>query len=120
MNRFIITVGIALCSVNSYSQPIRLDRNRLEAVNESMPIEKIMGKDVARAIKNSNLKESDEPTFIKIKGINFKNGEIKVMVLSRLLKNAPDFARGFIGVAFRINDSNTKFESIYIRPVNQE
>ena len=39
-------------------------------------------------------------------------------MLSRLLKNAPDFARGFIGVAFRINDSNTKFESIYIRPVN--
>ena len=39
-------------------------------------------------------------------------------MLSRLLKNAPDFARGFIGVAFRINDSNTKYESIYIRPVN--
>jgi len=38
--------------------------------------------------------------------------------LSRLLKDAPDFARGFIGVAFRINDSNTKYESIYIRPVN--
>jgi hypothetical protein len=34
------------------------------------------------------------------------------------LKDAPDFARGFIGVAFRINDSNTKYESIYIRPVN--
>jgi len=83
-----------------------------------MSIEKLMGKDVVRAIKDSNLKESDEPTFIKIKGINFKNGEIKVMVLSRLLKNAPDFARGFIGVAFRINDSNTKFESIFIRPVN--
>jgi len=38
--------------------------------------------------------------------------------LSRLLKNAPDFARGFIGVAFRINDSNTKYESFYIRPTN--
>jgi len=38
--------------------------------------------------------------------------------LSRLLPNAPDFARGFIGVAFRINSDNTKFESIYIRPTN--
>ena len=34
------------------------------------------------------------------------------------LKTAPEFARGFIGVAFRINDSNTKFECIYLRPVN--
>ena len=34
------------------------------------------------------------------------------------MKDAPDFARGFIGIAFRINDSNTKYESIYIRPLN--
>src|SRR5205814_6058844 len=60
----------------------------------------------------------DEPTFVKIPGINFKNGAIEVKVLSRLLKDAPAFARGFIGVAFRINDSNTKYECIYIRPVN--
>jgi hypothetical protein len=34
------------------------------------------------------------------------------------LPNAPEFARGFIGLAFRINGSNSKFESIYIRPTN--
>ena len=39
-------------------------------------------------------------------------------VLSKLLENAPDFARGFIGVAFRIDESNSKFEGIYIRPTN--
>jgi len=38
--------------------------------------------------------------------------------LSKLLENAPDFARGFIGVAFRIDESNSKFEGIYIRPTN--
>lgn len=27
-------------------------------------------------------------------------------------------ARGFIGIAFRINDSNRKYESIYLRPLN--
>jgi len=39
-------------------------------------------------------------------------------VLSRLAKNAPEWARGFIGVAFRIDERNTKFESIYLRPTN--
>jgi hypothetical protein len=38
--------------------------------------------------------------------------------LSRLLHDAPELSRGFIGVAFRINEDNTKFESIYIRPTN--
>ena len=35
-----------------------------------------------------------------------------------MLKNASETARGFIGLAFRINDDNTKFENIYIRPTN--
>ena len=118
MKRFVfIIVGIIL-SMTSYSQTIKLDTNRLEAVNVLMSIEKLMGKEVVKAIKDSSVKEADEPTFVKIKGIAFKNGTIEVKVLSRLLKNAPDFARGFIGIAFRINDSNTKYESIYIRPVN--
>jgi hypothetical protein len=107
-----------LFTINLYSQTIRLDANSLEPVNVSMSIEKLMGSEVVKAIKDSSVKDADEPTFVKIKGINFRNGTIEVKVLSRLLKNAPDFARGFIGVAFRINDSSTKFECIYLRPVN--
>jgi hypothetical protein len=104
--------------MTSYSQTIKLESNKLEAVNVSMSIEKLMGEEVVKAVKDSSVKEADEPTFAKIKGVNFKNGTIEVKVLSRLLTNAPDFARGFIGIAFRINDDNTKYESIYIRPVN--
>jgi hypothetical protein len=83
-----------------------------------MSIEKFMGKAVVKVIKDSTVKEFDEPTFTKLKGIDFKNGTIEVKVWSRLLPNAPELARGFIGIAFRINDSNSKFESIYIRPTN--
>lgn len=118
MNKHTSIVAGMVLSLASYSQTIKLDRNRLEAVNVAMSIEKLMGKEVVKAVKDSSIKEVDEPTFVKIRGINFRNGTIEVKVLSRLLKNAPGFARGFIGVAFRINDSSTKFESIYIRPVN--
>jgi hypothetical protein len=38
--------------------------------------------------------------------------------LSKLVKNAPDSARGFIGIAFHINEDNSKFNGIYIRPTN--
>jgi hypothetical protein len=100
------------------SQAIKFDKNKLEAVNVSMSMEKLMGKEVVKVIKDSAVKEVDEPTFVKLKGIDFRNGTIEVKVLSKLLKNAPDFSRGFIGIAFRITDSNSKFESIYLRPTN--
>jgi hypothetical protein len=101
-----------------HAQLISFDKNNMQPVKVSMSVEKWMGKEVVKVIKDSSVKEVDEPTFVKINKIHFKNGTIEVKVLSKLLKDAPDFARGFIGIAFRINDSNTKYESIYIRPVN--
>jgi hypothetical protein len=114
----LLFIATVLLSRNTYSQTITLKSSKLEAVKVYMSIETLMGSDVVKAIKDSSVKLNDEPTFVKIKGVDFKNGIIEVKVLSRLLKNAPDFARGFIGVAFRVNDSNTKFECIYLRPVN--
>ena len=117
-----VLIAIIFCSAqfanNSYAQAISMDKKNFEAVNVSISMENIMGKSAIRAVKDSNVQKADEPTYVKIKGIDFKNGTIEVKVLSRLLKNAPDYARGFIGVAFRINDSNTRFECIYLRPVN--
>ena len=101
-----------------YAQSISPVKKNLEPVNVLMSVEKLAGKEVIKVIKDSAVKAVDEPTFVKLKGIQFTNGTIEIKVLSRLLKNAPDFARGFIGIAFRINDSSTKYESIYIRPVN--
>lgn len=114
----LLLIASILLSINTYSQTIKLEPGKLEAVKVYMSIEKLMGSDVVKAVKDSSVTLNDEPTFVKIKGVNFKNGIIEVKVLSRLLKNAPDFARGFIGIAFRINDSITKFECIYLRPVN--
>jgi hypothetical protein len=60
----------------------------------------------------------DEATFVKLKGVNLENGVVEVKMLSRLLPSAPPFARGFIGFSFRINEGNSAFESIYLRPTN--
>jgi hypothetical protein len=71
-----------------------------------------------RVAKDPKIQAVDEPTFARLIDSDFKNGIIQVTVLSRLLEDAPDFARGFIGVAFRIDETNSKFEGIYIRPTN--
>ena len=101
-----------------YAQQLAIGSYQLEAVNVSASPERQLGKKAIKVIKSSTVTEVDEPTFARVKVIDFTNGTIEVKVLSRLLPNAPELARGFIGIAFRINDSTSKFESIYIRPTN--
>jgi len=116
--RFLFIGFLVLNMLNLNAQVVRLEKDKLEPINVFMSLEKLTGKDVVKVTKNPALKEVDQATFVKIKGTNFQNGTIEVSVLSRLLPDANELARGFIGVAFRINEDNTKFESIYIRPTN--
>jgi hypothetical protein len=94
------------------------EQPEVEPVSVSVTSAKVKGKDAIRVTKDPAVKGFDEPTFARLKGPAFKDGTVEMKVLSKLQKDAPDFARGFIGVAFRINDDNTKFECIYVRPGN--
>lgn len=107
-----------LVSESAYSQKIVLDESNLVPNKVYMQIVSLEGEKVVRVVKDSTVKEADEPTFVKIKNTKFKNGSIEVEVLSRLLPTAVPTDRGFIGLAFRIDDMNSKFESIYVRPAN--
>lgn len=75
-------------------------------------------KNVIRVIKSKEIIPFDEATYARLKDSHFHNGTIEVKVLSRLLPDAPDFARGFLGITFRIDEENENFEGIYIRPAN--
>ncbi len=115
---FLALYLIAFNSIKSTAQNIPLTKERLQPIQSYMSLEKLDGKKVVKVAKDSTVKEIDEPTFVKIKESNFKNGTIEVKVLSRFLKTAKKYDRGFIGLAFRINEDNSKFECIYIRPDN--
>jgi hypothetical protein len=59
----------------------------------------------------------DAPTFVLIP-VDFENGTIEVDVLGRLTPTAPDHARGFVGIAYRVDDDAGTFEAVYLRPLN--
>jgi len=118
MNGYVFIIAGIVLSMNSYSQTIGFDKSNLEASRVYMSIEKMNGKQVVKVVKDSTQNGADLPTFVKIKGIDLKEGIIEIKVLSRLLKTAPASARGFIGVAFHIDEQNSKFEGIYLRPTN--
>jgi hypothetical protein len=109
---------LGLISINSLAQKLNLETKNLIANQVQFSIENISGKKAVKIIKDSTVKRFDEATFVRLKDIDFKDGIIELKVLSRLTKDAPQTARGFIGLAFRINENNDKFECIYIRPTN--
>jgi len=62
----------------------------------------------------------DTDTFAFIPGLDFHDGTIEVDVAGSTLPDASPNARGFIGVAFRIDAEEGSFacEALYIRPTN--
>jgi hypothetical protein len=61
----------------------------------------------------------DRDTLALIPGTeDFGNGVIEVDVIGALAPDAPAYARGFVGVAFRVADDLSRFGACYIRPTN--
>lgn len=76
------------------------------------------GEAVTRIYKHEKLMEFDTSTYAKLKDVQFHNGTIEMKLCSRLLPDAPDFARGFIGIVYRASENDAEFESFYVRPTN--
>jgi hypothetical protein len=102
-----IMINLETLTENRVSSQIILENN-----------EKVLNLKRTEVIDEKDIHLTDEPTFSYIKDFDFHDGIIEVKVKSRFLDNAPKSARGFIGVAFRINSDLTQYESIYIRPDN--
>lgn len=91
--------------------------DRLCPVHTTLELVQEDGASCARVSKIDKT-EDDTNTYVKVSGLSFHNGIIEVDVCGRLLPAAPAHARGFIGIVFRANDTDSEFESFYIRPTN--
>jgi hypothetical protein len=59
----------------------------------------------------------DMPTFL-ILPVEFEYGTISVDVVGALRLDAPDYSRGFAGLAYHIDNQAASFEAVYLRPMN--
>lgn len=97
---------------------ITMQAENFEAVHTSVSNAESDGNAVLRVTKKDKINQYDQNTYAKLKGLSFHNGTIECKMLSRLLPDAPDFARGFIGIVYRAKEDNSEFESFYVRPTN--
>lgn len=64
-----------------------------------------------------NIDYVDMPTYVRL-ATTFATGNISVDILARLNSLAPDYARGFAGLAYHIDETDQRFEAVYLRPLN--
>ena len=54
----------------------------------------------------------------RINELEFSNGTIEVELAGAPAADAPEGARGFVGIAFRLQPDNKTYDAFYIRPTN--
>jgi hypothetical protein len=105
-----------LCASAAYTQQIPLtDVSRLYLKNTQAEITTYRGK---AALRLTEKDPGSSEALAIIKNIRFHDGTISLEVAGAPLQNAPGAARGFIGIAFRLQGGGMRFENFYIRPTN--
>lgn len=66
---------------------------------------------------NANAEAANATSYAVVKGTSFRDGTIEVDLAGQPAATAGAAARGFIGVAFRIQ-TDGRYEYIYLRPTN--
>jgi hypothetical protein len=105
-----------LCSSAANAAEIPLtDVSRLQLHNARAETTTYRG---MSALKLTEKAGSPGEAFALVNDLSFHNGAIDLEVSGAPSKSAPEQARGFIGVAFRVAAGGARFENIYIRPTN--
>lgn len=126
MEKIFTTCFFVCFLVTANAQTLKYGGREFTLENVKASVEKMNGENVVRIERdlaklpfdvNRLGTTVDEPTFIRIKDLDMKDGTIEVKMLSCIQNPSPfDAAQGFIGLAYHINKNNTAFESIYFRP----
>ena len=71
-----------------------------------------------KALRVDHVQGEGEAHFAKLLDCDFSNGIIELELAGKPGENAGQGARGFVGIAVRIADDNSRFECFYLRPAN--
>jgi hypothetical protein len=80
------------------------------------------GRRALRVINEDGLTAAGTPAGAQaiaiVKTSDFKDGTIEAEVVGLARPGAPPTARGFVGIAFHVQDHGSRYESIYLRMTN--
>ncbi len=127
MKKHTLFLALIFFSMAIQAQVLTLKNQEFELHNVTGEIVKFQGKKVLKIERDLNAipfdstrieATVDEPHYARLLGLeDFENGTIEVKMYSELKVPAPySGIAGFIGLYFRIQEDDSAFESIYVRP----
>ena len=101
------------------SQTISLNSpEQLKLVNVKAETVNFKGRKALRVLDAAAAGVGDEGRLVVLPKTDFQDGVIEVDLAGEPGPGAPEGARGFIGIAFRVAPDTSRFECIYLRPTN--
>jgi hypothetical protein len=96
------------------------DPTKLKARNVSVTAALFRGRNCAEVRLVGAYPGPDRDFFAYVPGLDMHDGTMEVELAGAPLPGAPGGARGFVGLAFRIDEAGGSFacEGIYVRPTN--
>jgi hypothetical protein len=101
---------ILLTSMGAWGQAIPVANLEIQKLDAAVVT--FQGKEATR------LADREGGGMALLKGSDFKNGAIEVELAGRPSAGSSASARGFVGIAFRVQSGGAKYEVIYLRPTN--
>jgi hypothetical protein len=115
-------IGLPLFSITGQrGQPagdlLAGDPGRLTLVNVAATRVQYRGRDAIRLVAKPTDSLSKE-TIAIIPASEFRDGIIEAEIAGAPAAGADTSARGFVGIAFRVDSSGTRYAAFYLRPTN--
>jgi hypothetical protein len=92
--------------------------DQLKLINVKAETVTLKGRKSLRLTNAAPAGAGDEERLAILPGVDFQDGVIELDLAGEPGANAPEGARGFVGVAFRVAPDQSRFECIYLRPTN--
>jgi hypothetical protein len=102
-----------------HAQTMSLDSvEQFKLVNVKAETVTFKGRKALRVSDAAPAGVGDEGRLVVLPKTEFQDGVIEVDLAGEPGPGAPEGARGFVGVAFRVAPDQSRFECIYLRPTN--
>ena len=117
-----VAAGLVLVAgadlLSAQSGRIALDVKTLQPHNVKVESVTFKGRQAMRVSDVAPADAGDVGRLAVLDTLQFRDGVIEIDLAGEPGANAPEAARGFVGIAFRVTPDQSRFECFYLRPTN--
>jgi len=115
--RLLLIPGVLFAvSSSAAASEVPLDASRLQPIHVEISSVQYKGRPAVRVVEAPGSENAQ--TVAVVPGTSFHDGTIELDVAGSPREGTIEGARGFVGVAFRVQDDPFRYECFYLRPTN--